>query len=199
MKKILHLVAIALFLLLSISACSSSNETSTQSPPSEEITQIIPGDSESYPVSTEVLDTQSTSYPVTGDNTTDDNGESTQATSDPFIIPDANPDSGVVHGQIYSYTTNEVLPNVMVYLAEKVPLEPGPNYTISFQEKSSPHTQTNERGEFLIVDVAPDEYIPIMVTPFGIFPLANDTTDEIELVVESNQTYDLEATYVNWP
>jgi hypothetical protein len=199
MKKNLHLVAIALFLLLSISACSSSNETLTQSPPSEEITQMIPGDSESYPVSTEVLDTQSTSYPVTGDNITDDNGESTQATSEPLVIPDANPNSGVVHGQIYSYTTNEVLSNVMVYLAEKVPLEPGPNYTISFQEKSSPHAQTNERGEFLIVDVAPDEYIPIMVTPFGIFPLANDKTDEIELVVESNQTYDLEATYVNWP
>lgn len=199
MKKILHLVAIALFLLLSISACSSSNETLTPPPPSEEITQIIPGDSESYPVSTEVLDAQSTSYPVTGDNTTDDNGESTQATSEPLVIPDANPDSGVVHGQIYSHTTNEVLPNVMVYLADKVPLEPGPNYTISFQEKSSPHAQTNERGEFLIVDVAPDEYIPIMVTPFGIFPLANAKTDEIELVVESNQTYDLEATYVNWP
>lgn len=199
MKKILHLLALALFLLLSISACSSSNETLTQSPPSEEITQIIPGDSESYPVSTEVLDTQSTSYPVTGDNTTDDNGESTQATSEPLVIPDANPNFGVVHGQIYSYTTNEVLPNVMVYLAEKVPLEPGPNYTISFQEKSSPHAQTNERGEFLIVDVAPDEYIPIMVTPFGIFPLANDKTDEIELVVESNKTYDLDATYVNWP
>lgn len=199
MKKNLHLVAIALFLLLSISACSSSNETFTQSPPSEEITQIIPGESESYPVSTEVLDTQSTSYPVAGDNTTDDNGESTLATSEPLVIPDASPDSGVVHGQIYSYTTNEVLPNVMVYLAEKVLLEPGPNYTISFQEKSSPHAQTNERGEFLIVDVAPDEYIPIMVTPFGIFPLANDKTDEIELVVESNQTYDMEVTYVNWP
>jgi hypothetical protein len=171
----------------------------TQSPPSEEITQIVPGDSESYPVSTEVLDTHSTSYPVAGDNTTDDNGEATQATSEPLVIPDANLDSGIVYGQIYSYTTNEVLPNVMVYLAEKVPLEPGPNYTISFQEISSPHAQTNERGEFLITEVAPDEYIPIMVTPFGISPLANDTTDEIELVVESNQTYDLEATYVNWP
>ncbi|MDF1520273.1 MAG: hypothetical protein P1P73_07305 [Brevefilum sp.] len=199
MKKILHLVAIVLFLLLSISACSSSNKTFTQSPPNEEITQIIPGESESYPVSTAVRDGQSTSYPATGDDTSDDNGESTQATSEPLVIPDANPDSAVVHGQIYSYTTNEVLPNVMVYLAEKVLLEPGPNYTISFQEKSSPHAQTNERGEFLIVDVAPDEYIPIMVTPFGIFPLANEETDEIELVVETNQTYDLDTTFVNWP
>jgi len=199
MRKQIQYIALTLLVILFISACTSSNEDITQMQSTEEITMETTEEVESYPISTPLPDMQKTSYPITGNDTTNDNEETIQPTSEPLKIPEADPETGIVYGRVYSYTTNEVLPDIKIYLADKVPLEPGPGYTISFQEKSSPHAQTNDRGEFLILDINPGDYIPIMVTPFSIFPLANKETDELELVVESNQIYDLEATYVNWP
>jgi len=199
MRKQIQYIALNLLLILSITACTSSSEDVTQLQSTEEINVENTEEAESYPISTLLPDMQKTSYPITGNDTTNDNEETIQPTSEPLKIPEADPETGIVHAQVYSYTTNEVLPDVKIYLADKVPLEPGPGYTISFQEKSSLHAQTNDRGEFLILDINPGEYIPIMVTPFGIFPLANDETDEIELVVEAGQIYDLGSTSVNWP
>lgn len=195
-KKFLY-IALALYLILSISACVSSSENITPEQPSEEFTKQPTSGSESYPVSTPLPEMQKTSYPISEDN--DDNEEQALPTSEPLVIPEVDPGSGIVHGQVYSFTTNEPLINSRIYLAEKVPLEPGPGYTIAFQERTSPSAQTNERGEFLIEDVEPGEYIPIMVTPFGIYPLANAETDEIQLIIEAGQIYDLENTSVNWP
>ncbi len=185
---------LALLLLLTISACTTTTEISTQAQPTQESSVETTVQEESYPISTPLPVIQNTSYPITEDNEVE-----ILPTSEPLIIPEADPASGIVYGQIYSYTTNEVLPNVKIYLAEKVPLEPGPGYTIAFQEKNSPNAQTNSRGEFLIEEVNPGNYIPIMATPFGIFPLANEETNEIELIVEAGQIYNLGGTSVNWP
>jgi len=183
--------------MISISACAQSGEDITPEQPLEQFTEQPTSGSESYPISTPLPDMQKTSYPVSENN--DDIEEQILPTSDPLIIPEAKTESGIVHGQVYSFTTNEPLINSRIYLAEKVPLEPGPGYTIAFQERTSPNAQTNERGEFLIEEVDPGEYIPIMVTPFGIYPLANEETDEIQLIIKAGQIYELENTSVNWP
>jgi len=197
MRKLFLYIILSLWLVVSISACVSSGEDITPEQPSEQITEQPTSGSESYPVSTVLPEMQKTSYPVSEED--DDNKEQILPTSEPFVIPEADPESGIVHGQVYSYTTNEPLINSRIYLAEKVPLDPGPGYTIAFQERTSPNGQTNERGEFLIEDVEPGKYIPIMVTPFGIYPLDNAETDEIQLIIEAGQIYDLGNTSVNWP
>ena len=197
MKKLFLYTTLSLCLVVSISACVSPGEYITQEIPSEQFTEQPTSESESYPVSTPLPEIQETAYPVSENN--NDNEDQILPTSEPLVIPEAKAESGIVHGQVNSYTTNEPLINSRIYLAEKVPLEPGPGYTIAFQERTSPSAQTNERGEFLIEDVDPGEYIPIMVTPFGIYPLANEETEEIQLNVEAGQVYDLGITAVNWP
>lgn len=118
---------------------------------------------------------------------------------DPLITPVAEKDTGVIVGLVSSYSSQKPLAKVKIYLANKVPLEPGPGYVISFQEKSSPQTDTNSQGQYLITKIPPGEYVILMVTPFGTYPLANDETDQIELDIKAGDVVDVGLAYVNWP
>jgi hypothetical protein len=56
-----------------------------------------------------------------------------------LVIPTPSAETGVVTGQIIVRTTEAPLAGHIVYLAEFVPLEPGPAYSIVFKEQESPH------------------------------------------------------------
>lgn len=111
----------------------------------------------------------------------------------------SDPNTGIVQGLVSSYSTKEPLPEIKIYMANKVPLEPEPGYVISFQEKSSPQALTNPHGQFLIHNIPPGEYVILMVTPFGTFPLGNEETNQIELDMKAGDSIDIGAAYVNWP
>lgn len=148
---------------------------------------------DSYPVDIDTPTSVINSYPLAIEDNTPTHP------SPPMTIPNPDPQNGIVVGTLISKTTLEPMPFFTIYMADKVPLEPGPGYVISFQEKSSPKTITNERGEFILENIQPDEHIPLMVTPFGTFPLLDSDFNQIEIEITKGFVYDLGEIFVNWP
>lgn len=154
-------------------------------------------DNDAYPIYINTPISVNESYPP-GEKVNTQTAIMTQI-SPPLIIPEPDPNNGIVVGTLISKTMHEPMPFITIYMANKVPLEPGPGYVISLQQKSSPQTVTNERGEFIVVTIPPDEYIPLMVTPFGTFSLLDLDSKEVELEITKGVVIDLGETYVNWP
>jgi len=154
-------------------------------------------ENESYPIITQTPNMQPFSYPV--DESEEPFLEQITPTSGPLIIPEPNPNAGIITGILLSSTTNESLPHVKIYMAKKVPLEPGSGYVLSFQKETSPQTDTNGRGEFIIENIPPGEHMILFVTPFGSFPLFNDNAEQIEIDISTETIYELGKVFVNWP
>lgn len=152
---------------------------------------------DTYPVEVSTSTSEYDSYPL--DKITITPTLKLTQVAQPLNIPDPDPNNGIVVGTLISKTTLEPMPFITIYMANKVPLEPGSGYVIAFQEKSSPKAITNELGEFIIISVLPDEYIPLMVTPFGTFPLLDLESKEIEMEITKGVVYELGEIFVNWP
>jgi hypothetical protein len=88
--------------------------------------------------------------------------------------------------------TGEPMRFVHVYLGKKIFLTPGPGYNYGLQEKSSPHTQTDENGRFAIGDVPPGTYLLMIFTPRSASVVMEPNTDrEMDVVVEAGETHDV--------
>lgn len=105
--------------------------------------------------------------------------------------PSPNAETGVVIGQLFEIGTNQPLAVHTVYLGEKIPFNPGPGYTLGLQERSSPHTVTDEQGRFAIGGVAPGSYVLMVWTPYAASVVMEDTDKELDVVVEVEKTIDL--------
>ena len=201
MKRLLPVLAITI-LLMSLIGCSSNKKTAvptetqamtTQQPeavgehyPGEDDTDVTPAVSDAYPPYTEaggaVLAT-STPAPIPG----------------ALEIPEPDPEFAVVHGILLSNVDKTPLHLMMVYAADKVPLEPGGGFVYSNQEKNSPHFETDAAGQFLLTKVPAGSYIMMMVTPFGSYGLLDAKNEEIHLDLKAGDLIDLGEVYVSWP
>lgn len=114
------------------------------------------------------------------------------ATATPLVVPTASADSGVVTGKLINSETGNPIAFQSVYLGVKNYLTPGPGYTYTLQENSSPHSLTNEDGEFAIANVPPGEYILMIFTPFGATVVMQPNSDrELDLVVTAGKVLDI--------
>jgi hypothetical protein len=185
-------------LAFTLAACSASTqeipapsttqgrlESTDTSAPSETIT--VPQAEESpYPSPTarEVPIASPQSYPQPN--------SSSQTPQVDYIVPEPSDDKGVVLGQLINSYTDMPLPFQSVYLGKKIPLTPGPGYSYTLQERSSPHTVTNEDGKFALGDVAPGTYIIMIFHPFATSVIMEPNSDrELEIVVSAGKVLDL--------
>lgn len=173
-----------------------STQTSTEKP---EISNTDDG----YPVSTKnpTEEEASNAYPIEADNSTDASSNENPLEEDipPIEIPTPSADSGVIHGMIYSLTNDEPITYTKIYLATKIPVDPGDEYMVSIQENSSPHAQSNGNGEFLITDIEPGEYILVLVTPVSTLPILDINDEQIEFIIEAGDFIDFNEIYAYWP
>lgn len=114
------------------------------------------------------------------------------ATATPLVVPTASADSGVVTGKLINLETGEPIAFQSVYLGTKNYLTPGPGYTYTLQENSSPHTLSDENGMFAIGAVPPGEYILMIFTPFGATVVMQPNSDrELDVVIKAGEVLDL--------
>ena len=115
-------------------------------------------------------------------------------------IPTPGQATGVVIGRIVSVTTEAPLVAHAVYLGEILPLEPGPEYLVTLQVETSPHTVTDSDGTFALGDVEPGSYPLIIWTPFQSFVVPDDRGEkEMQVVVKAGEVTDLGELRVQWP
>ncbi len=113
-------------------------------------------------------------------------------TPTPLVVPTAGADSGVVTGKLINIETGEPIAFQSVYLGTKNYLTPGPGYTYTLQEFSSPHSISDAEGRFAIGAVPPGEYILMIFTPFGATVVMQPNSDrELEVIVEAGEVLDL--------
>jgi len=110
----------------------------------------------------------------------------------PFTVPTPSSGSGVVVGQMIDQDTGEPMQYVYVYLGKRIYLTPGPGYTYGLQENSSPHAQTNDKGQFAIADAPPGTYLLMIFTPRSASVVMEPNTDrEMDIVVTAGETLEL--------
>lgn len=76
-------------------------------------------------------------------------------------------------------------------LARVIRSDDGTPLMASAGEKSSPTTITDQQGGFAFVDVPPNTYGLVLVTPLGSFLLKDQTGDEFLIDVEPGEVLDL--------
>ena len=115
-----------------------------------------------------------------------------------IVIPSPKTDSAIIYGTLISNKTNQPLSNIQLLLANMIPVNPGPGYIVSTNE-NSPEVYTNDKGEFLFVDINPNDYVLILKTPFNSYPIVDNNDAQIEINAVSGSIIELGTTYVYWP
>ena len=154
----------------------------------------------SYPITDGTLTPYGTVYPA-GEEPTDISGSSptTGPTSVAQGIPETDSETASVYGVLYSYTDQLPLAGVMIYAADVVVVETSGDKIYTTQEKSSPQDGTDDRGQFTITNITPGNYMFMMVTPFGNYPIFDKDNQTFELELKAGDVIDFEQTFVNWP
>ena len=153
----------------------------TQTAPVEAVSQ----DATPYPAPTLYSSPTPVSYP-------DPQATLPGYTPPPFVVPAPSEGKGVVVGQMIDANTGDPMAYVYVYLGKRIALTPGPGYTYGLQEKSSPHTQTNDQGQFAIGDVEPGSYLVMIFTPRSVSVVMQPNSDkELEVNVAAGDTLEL--------
>ena len=187
-------------ILLILSACQSKNTdieiNGTMNPTATQYTNE--NTDNGYPIETKkpTEERTSNSYPISTSKPT----EEIEPDLIPALeIPTPSADSGVIHGMIYSLTNEDPITFTKIYLATKIPVDPGDEYMVSIQENSSPHAQSNGNGEFLITDIEPGEYILVLVTPVSTLPIIDTNNEQIEFLIKAGELIDFNDIYAYWP
>lgn len=121
--------------------------------------------------------------------------------SEPLIseIPLPSEGAGIVYGRLLSLTMDQPVSYSKIYLGTKIEVDPGDEYVISIQDHTSPHSVSTQDGEFLIVDIPPDNYILILVTPINTYPILDINGEYIEMTIKGGERIDLGDVFTNWP
>ncbi len=120
-------------------------------------------------------------------------------TPKPQKTPEQDPETAAIFGALYSYTNKQPLQDVRVYAADVVTVEPSGGKVYTIQEKSSPQSNTDANGQFMITGIEPGTYYFMMVTPFGNYPLFNEDNETFELELNGGDVINFGNVFVNWP
>lgn len=194
---------LSLFFLLTIllTACSNTSQISIQpdrtmvNTTDDPVTSIEPA----YPIN-KPEEYIGTIYPAGQEPTemlpTTDMGGSIP---EPQKTPEQDPETASIFGVLYSYTNKQPLQDVRVYAADVVTVEPSGGKVYTIQEKSSPQSNTDVNGQFMITGIEPGTYYFMMVTPFGNYPLFNEDNETFELELNGGDVINFGNVFVNWP
>ena len=91
------------------------------------------------------------------------------------------------------------LAGLPVYLGQLLPMEPGPAYMVTVQEKSSPHTISDSDGHFAL-SAAPGDYVFMIWTPIHSRVVINPATNKVwEVSVKAGETTYAGKIEAEWP
>lgn len=126
--------------------------------------------------------------------------EDQSLTRTPIIIPTPSETTGVVFGRIMSSIDNSPITFTTIYLGEILQLSDKEGYLFTLQEKSSPHSESDKDGNFVIYDIDPGQYVILLFTPRKSVPIIDEENGkEVVIVIEPNTTLELPPYTVNWP
>ncbi len=105
----------------------------------------------------------------------------------------SDPALGGVKGRIVSRSTNQPAGGFSLYLGDQLPIQPGNQHAITFQEKSSPHVDVDGQGNFAIVNAKPGTYALILWTPLKSLVVADpgQPDKELSVTVKAGEITDL--------
>jgi hypothetical protein len=190
MNKKINVVIIGFIVLaLLSSACSGDNLSSSTEEKSEDFSQSYPAPQTKINQNEEI--DYEDSYPTKTEQTLNNINE--------LVIPTANADSGVIFGTIQSLPEKSPLGYSTIYLASKIVYGSEEDYILSFEEHSSPHTQSIATGEFVISNIPPGEYLLVLETPINTFPIINQSGDHMDISITGGDHLDLGMLYANYP
>jgi hypothetical protein len=108
-------------------------------------------------------------------------------------FPTPAPSTSVIAGRLMNARTETPLPTMAVYLADLVPLTPGPGHLISVVPESSIMATTDQSGYFALTLVKPGTYALVIWNPLksSVIPNPQDPTRELLVTVEAGQLDDL--------
>jgi hypothetical protein len=124
-----------------------------------------------------------------------------EATVGPPALPTPDATTGVVTGRIINQRNSQPVVSAALYLGNLVPLEPGPEYLITLDQKASPHVTLDAGGYFLLPSVPPGTYGLIVWTPV-VSRVAFDLEQpdkEKQVTVEAGKMVDVGEVLVDWP
>jgi hypothetical protein len=185
-RMTLPILLLLAFSVILVTACTPQEATAPEIDTDENL---------SYPISPPVIEAEEealsdTAYPITE-----------EMSSEQLIlkIPQPNDDSGIIYGTLNSLTMDQPVAYSKIYLATKVYLDPGDEFILSIQDNASPQAISTENGEFLIINIPPDDYLLALVTPINTYPILDENGENIELTIRGGESIDLGNVYANWP
>ncbi len=109
--------------------------------------------------------------------------------------------TGAVKGRLISKTHNVPLQNLIIYLGNLVPLEPGPGYLVVIDYNTSPQSPLDPAGYFVMPNVTPGTYGLVVWAPFKGQILMDTMQADKQLLVTitAGQVVDLGDIFVDWP
>jgi hypothetical protein len=119
----------------------------------------------------------------------------------PTVLPTPQPSKGNVTGRIISATAGQSPAGISVYFGAMVPVNPGPDYLVSFDLQTAPKGYVYEDGRFTVLDVAAGKYVMVLWAPHDsrYIPDPANPAKELMVNVVSGQTLDLGDLKVELP
>ena len=202
MRKYFFLSVSMLIIFSLLCACNYNQSPTSDLSSNETIgagTEINPSSGETaYPIPENIEGYTGTSYPV-GQEPSSDPDNQFVGTIEPNIVPESDPDNASVYGVLTSFTDKEPLQGVVIYAADIVIVETSGDKIYTTQEKSSPHDTTDGIGQFTVSQIKPGNYLMMLVTPFGSYPLFDKDYIQLEMELKAGDVINLDEVFVNWP
>lgn len=119
----------------------------------------------------------------------------------PPSVPTPLKGTGTIVGQIASTASEKSATGFYLYLANLLPLTPGPGHLITIDPERSPKTIVSVNGRFIISNVTPGQYALVLWLPRDSRFIADPNNPEQELIVSvtSGEIVDLGILRVSLP
>ena len=118
----------------------------------------------------------------------------------PTPIPTPMPTKGAITGQLIGRESGRPEGGLIVYLGDISYLQPNSIPIITMRQRASPHTMTDESGNFAFLDLEPGTYALILWTPVNSLVINDPETGKGLLVtVEAGAIIELGEITVNLP
>ena len=202
MHKYFFLSVSILIIISLLCACNYNQSPASDLSSNETIragTELNPSLADTaYPIPENIEGYTGTSYPV-GQEPSSDPMNQFVGTIEPNVVPESDPNNASVYGILTSFTDKQPLRGVVIYAADVVVIETSGDKIYTTQEKSSPHDSTDDNGQFTISQIKPGNYLLMLVTPFGSYPIFDKDYIQVEIELKAGDVIYLDEVFVNWP
>jgi len=187
-----YFLSVSILIIFSLLCACNYNQSPTLDLSSNETIETA------YPIPDNIEGYSGTSYPV-GQDPPSDPIHQLVGTIEPSFVPESDPNSASVYGVLTSFTDKEPLQGVVIYVADVVIVETSGDKIYTTQEKSSPHDATDDIGQFTISQIKPGNYLLMLVTPFGSYPIFDKDYIQVEIELKAGDVIYFDEVFVNWP